>query len=259
LENENTIFSPFSAWVGFGQSSLLDPIHHKREDGKMLRTLSATAVAGLVVLMSMDLRAGGPPLLCLPVDGVTEANTAECTARLAKGLGDTLWTRTPPAATRLEKHDGQWYALLYLSGQRDVKLSDIDDALKGSDFSVPRGVLHFVGQVQLEVDLPVSAQEAVLKDLSAIDRVEVEQVSRTPKGMLVTLVLAESDRRDVFQLLKPPSTNSSESTSTLTAASLPSYAALCELMSRHDARLNDVAWSARWACSTFGSLAVAAR
>ena len=65
--------------------------------------LSLVTLAIVLGLMPLELLAGGPPRLCLPVDGVTADNADECAARLASALKDKLWTH-PDTPTGVQIH-----------------------------------------------------------------------------------------------------------------------------------------------------------
>lgn len=222
----------------------------------MSRTISTAAFAMALLLIPARLPAGGPARLCLPIDGVTESNAAACSKLIADGLGNRLFPRAPLRDVVLEEREHQWYALFYLGGEKDVKLSEIDAVLDGSEFSVPRDKLRFFGPVRFEVDVRTADHKALLKALAALKHVEIESSSHNDGALVVTLILPENGRRDVFHLLKASARASNGSAPSITALALPSYAALHEVVRKHDAALNDISWSSEWACRMLGSLAV---
>jgi hypothetical protein len=222
----------------------------------MSRNFSVSAVAAVLLLLPAQLLAGGPARLCLPIDGVTANTAAVCGKLIGDRLGDKLLPRPPLRDVVLEQHENQWYALFYLAGETDVKLSEIDAALHGSKFSVPSDKLRFFGPVRLEVEVRTADREALVIDLAALQHVEVEESSHQDGALLVTLILPENGSRDVFHLLDVSPRQSNGSEPSLTAQALPGYSAVGAVATKHDARLSDVSWSSQWACRMLGTLAV---
>ena len=88
---------------------------------------------------------GGPPRLCLPVDGVTSATANQCADRIAQALGERAVGKVV-----VRENDKQWYVLFHYDAKR-VTLAELDQALKGSAFSIPRDKLRLFGHVMLEI------------------------------------------------------------------------------------------------------------
>src|SRR3954451_8216733 len=102
----------------------------------MLRNISQFAVAIAILSLPTSIWAGGPPLLCLPVDGVTSKKLNEWTEILNAKLADVVLERSiPPQGVKVVRHADQWY-LTFDMGQ-DVRLSDVKSALAESVFSIP--------------------------------------------------------------------------------------------------------------------------
>jgi hypothetical protein len=233
----------------------------------MLRKTSVFAVALVLVLVSASLWAGGPPRLCLPIDGVTDANADACAKLLAEALGDKLWSHPGrPGGVQIHRDGRQAYATCYL--ERHVALGDVEAALKGSEFSVPRDKLRLFGHVTLEIDAGEAAPGELIADLAAIDFLSVEE-SKSDKGVLrVTVDMpypATADRvheewtsfRDeVFQWTDFSSDQSRKSEAPAKARDLPSYGALREVVAKHKASLKDLHWNSGWGCRLLGGVAV---
>jgi hypothetical protein len=154
----------------------------------MFRLLTITAAA-VLFLLPTHAWAGGPPLLCLPIDGATADNADACAQRVAAALGEGV----DRAAMR--QNDGQWYLTFHFNRDR-VRLSEIDAALKGSPFSVARDKLRLFGDVILEVDVQGAAADKLLADLKTQKHVVVSESKREDGKLLVCqLPSTMSDRR----------------------------------------------------------------
>src|SRR5262245_33548379 len=99
----------------------------------MFRLALTRTVTAALVLLPMACVAGGPPWLCLPVDGVTAENSPACAERLKAKLEDKQPDYQDFRGFQLKPAGGQWYLMFHFD--KDVALSDIDAALKGSPFS----------------------------------------------------------------------------------------------------------------------------
>ena len=234
----------------------------------MLRKTSLFAAALVFVLDAASLMAGGPPRLCLPVEGVTEGNADACAKLLADALGDKLWSHPGrPAGVQIHRDGREAYATCDL--EKPVALSDVEAVLKGSKFSVPRDKLHLFGHVTLEIDAGKAAAEKLTSDLAAIDFVSVEE-SKSDKGILrVTVDMpypATADRvhqewkslsDEVFQRNGFSSDQSTRSEPAAKSRDLPSYGALRDAVAKHKASLRDIRWNSDWRCRMLGGVAVA--
>src|SRR5262245_40940778 len=182
-------------------------------------------IAAMLFLLPLTVSAGGPPLLCLPIDGATAANADDCATRVAAALGNDIHE----AAMR--QNDGQWFLTFHFNRDR-VRLADIDAALKGSPFSVPRDKLCLFGDVILEVDVRDAAADKLLADLSTLKLVSVSESKRVDGTLLVTLTLPSPSREkrpaefgtQSFQ--SQVFYNESQTSPVAKAGDLPNYAAL---------------------------------
>jgi hypothetical protein len=133
-----------------------------------------------LLLLPAPLLAGGLPVLCVPIDGVTAGNADTCLKLLANGLGEKKAEKV-----ELRENDKQWYALFRFNRDQ-VPLGELDAVLKGSAFSIPREKLHLFGHVVLEVEIGEAATDKLLTDLKAVRHFKVEETKRDKGVLLVT-------------------------------------------------------------------------
>jgi hypothetical protein len=212
----------------------------------------------LLLLFPPLANAGGPPLLCLPIEGVTKENAHECIDRINTELASQLWPHSgSERVVRVDRIEDQWY--LTLSIVKDVRLKDVEAAFENSSFSIPRDKLHLFGHVVLEIDAQEASPKSLLADLESLEFTSIVN-SRSQEGHLhVTVELpypAQDPRsrreylaKDDFRWLAD---TSSKSLTTATADMLPAYDAIQEIVARHEARLNDVRWSIEFWCRALG-------
>lgn len=226
----------------------------------MLRSFSFSAIAGLLLLFPAPGLAGGPPWLCLPIDGVTPANAQTCADLLTARLEDKLWPHPGRApGVRLQQHASQWYLTFFMG--EDVGLSDVEAALRGSGFAIPRDKLRFFGHVILEIDPAKAPVKELLADLEAIDQVSVAE-TESKDGLLRVTVdmpypLDESSEDgslgwDTFQRSDFSSDQATRSEPPVTAGRLPGDAAFRDILARHKASQKEVRWSTSYACRALG-------
>jgi hypothetical protein len=216
---------------------------------------SFSILAGLILLMtSAQAIAGGPARLCLPIDGVTEKNASACGQQIATALRDKLWSDDSNQGVQLQMHQNQWYAVASLLPNADIKLTDFESALAGSDFSIPRDRLRLFGSVRLELDVSPDAEAALVNELAREFRGKAELTKRELKTLCVTFVLPYEKERDIFLSLSRAAITGSSTDSTSPADALPSYAELQHVIAKHHGRLNDISWSGAWACRVLGSV-----
>src|SRR5262245_47739204 len=120
---------------------------------RKLTNLAVGIVAALVLVPVAVARAGGPPYLCLPLDGVNAGNVQKCTELLDSKLAGKFFEQGNwPRGVKISERSGQWYLAFYMGS--DVRLSDVTSALEGSGASVPLDKLRFFGHVILEIEAP---------------------------------------------------------------------------------------------------------
>ena len=218
--------------------------------------LAASAV--LCLLLPGRLIAGGPACLSVPVEGVTADNAPACGELLSVKLADHLASGSP--RVELRQQGNQWYLTCYLG--KDVSLSDISAALKGSPFSVPRDKLHFFGHVALEIDAGKAAPKKLLADLTTLEHVSIAASDPKDGHLSVTVDMpypAEDGKPrgkyvgwQTFQRSELSSDPATKSESPTTAAGLPGYHQFRDLVASHGAKLTDVRWSTHYACRAVG-------
>jgi hypothetical protein len=227
----------------------------------MLRTFSLLAVVAACLLLPAGLFAGGPPLLCLPVDGVTPDNAAACAELLSTNLKDILWP--PDRGIEIQQHSNQWYFTLYMD--KAVGLNEVEAALKGSSFSIPRAKLRFFGHVILELDARAAARDALLADLNALIFVSVGESVDRENLVLVTLDMpspvreGDRDRKSVgWSTFRRNDLSTGSDRSPATAGQLPSLDAFRDIAAKHNARLENIHWSVSYVCRALGCVAAPA-
>jgi hypothetical protein len=231
-------------------------ISQHSEDQTMSRQRVRFVTAAISVLIPCQLFAGGPPWLCLPIDGVTADNASQCARRLADASGRPLGED----GVEMREEREQWYARI--SMRKDVTLRQVAEALQDSPFVVPREKLRLFGHAILEIDIGAATADRLLADLEAMEYVAVER-SITERGLLVVTVdmpypvpvgpsHRESVRWDTFQR-NEFSTPSPRSETPATARMLPSHQAFRDVVAKHHAALKDIRWSTRYACRPLGA------
>jgi hypothetical protein len=220
--------------------------------------------ATVLLLLPATLLAGGPPWLCLPVDGVTADNVQACGEKLTAALDDKIWKfGEGDRRVQILAHGKQWY--LAFPMEKDVALSEVAAALKGSRFTIPRDPLRLFGHVILEIDPGQTPAKELLADLKALKYVSVAESKAKGDRLLVTVDMPYPagngpDRGTVgwetFERNDFSSNAATTSEPPAKAAELPSYGAFGELVARHGASLKDIRWSTVYACRVLGGVAV---
>jgi hypothetical protein len=226
----------------------------------MCRQLTLVAIAAVVALLPSSLIAGGPPWLCVPIDGVTTDNSQACVQLIEENLGSRTWSGSEHyGAIKVVQDQGQSYLTFYLKS--DVGLADIQRALKGSEFSIPRDKLHLFGHVVLQVDAGKSSPKELAAALEAIDHVTMVDSQSDKQHLLVTVempypVVAERPSPDWIGWQEfarnDYSSESAQSKEATTRQSLPGFDAFQTVLASHSARLDDIRWSTKYACRALG-------
>jgi hypothetical protein len=220
----------------------------------------------LFLSLPASLLAGGPPWLCLPLEGVTSQNAAACGELLTTRLKDKLWKHGDREArvVKIQQHAGQWYATFFMGEQ--VALSEVEQSLKGSDYSVPRSRLRLFGHVELEIDAGQARPQELLIQLKGLKHVSVENSTEKGGRLLVTVDMpypSELNGRedmsmgfDTFKRCDFSSDQSTRSEKPVTAAALPGYDTFRDLVAKQNASLKEVSWDPNYACRPLGAVAV---
>ncbi len=227
----------------------------------MYRKISWAAVAAAIFLVPAAVRAGGPPWLCLPIDGATAEKTAAAQEPLEKKLAGKMWNREDSLrGVKFQQYRDQSYLVFHLADE--VSLADVDAALKGSGLSIPRDKLHLFGHVILQIDPRKTPEQELVAALKAIEHVSVEK-SESKDGMLrVTVAMPYPkdhegvDRAtvgwDTFVHQDFSAAGVAQTGSQAMAKQLPSYDDLRQVIEKHDAKLKDIVWSQNFACRPLG-------
>jgi hypothetical protein len=220
------------------------------------------SLAAAVFLLPSTALAGGPPRLCLPVDGVTAATADDCAGRIANALGKRIEGKVV-----VRENEKQWYVLFHYDSKR-VTLDELDRALQGSAFSIPRDKLRLFGHVMLEIkiDEDSAAVQNLLADLKKVKHLTIEESKRDGGMLIVTAVMpypAARARDSEGFAVRPiseerfgaePSDFAPRTASPVTARDLPGYHALRKIAEKHDGSLEGIRWEG-WACRMLGAVA----
>lgn len=230
-----------------------------------MRHISRYGVVAAFLLLPAGVLAGGPPFLCLPVDGVTSENVQVGTDRLDSRLEKLMWKHSRELGrVRIVQREGQSHLTFYMGS--DVRLSDVEAALDKTGFSVPRDRLRLFGHAILEISSSPESKEKLLADLEALPYVSVTESTMDNDVLLVTLDMpypTETNRSvresvgwDRFRRNDLSSDQIARSQeSPITATQLPSYKELRDVVAKHDARLKGIRWSQNYACRALGAVA----
>ena len=228
----------------------------------MLRKLSLDMVS--LLLLPATLLAGGPPRLYLPIDGVTAKSAQASAEKLTGALADKLWKYDDEREVKIVTHGDQRYIAFPMA--KDVALSDVEAALKGSRLSVPRDRLHLFGHVILEIEIGKASAKELLSSLEDLKFVSVGQ-SRTKKDRLLVTVdmpypeYSDGFRRGIlewetFRRNDFSSDQATRSEPPAKAADLPNYGTFRDAVAKQGASLKEVRWSPEFACRELGGVAV---
>jgi hypothetical protein len=231
----------------------------------MFRQRSVFAMVAALLLASGQAFAGGPPMLCLPIDGVSAENADECTRLLAARLGNKVFPGNEDfRPMELRQIGKQWYLRFYF--EEDVALSDLESALEGSSFSIPRDRLHFFGHVVLEIDGGVTPPDDLKAGLKALEYVSVGESESKENRILLTIDMPYPDKDlrrapeavsdNSFQWNDFSSNPAAKSEAPATGEQLPNDHAFHVVLAKHDAKLHDIRWTTENACRVVGGVAV---
>jgi hypothetical protein len=231
----------------------------------MVRCFALCAVASALVVLPARAFAGGPPFLCLPVDGVTHESAPGIARFLSTKLDKFIWPNGPEQqrGVQILKRKGQWYLAFYLGD--DIRMSDVKTALEERRCSLPLNRLRLFGHVILEVESQPEAQSALIVGVRDLSEVEVEEWGTESGLLLVTVDMAypvSPDRRDLesvgwetFQRNGLSSNQVGQPTTPIKLEELPSYESIRATVAKHQGKLKDVRWNANFACRALGGVA----
>jgi hypothetical protein len=232
---------------------------------KMSGRISTVVITAALALIGERVIAGGPPMLCLPIDGVTAENGEECRQLLVAKLENKLLPDQDAfRAIQLREHASQWYVTLYFG--EELGLSDVEAALEGSRFWIPRERLHLFGHLILKIDADAKSQAELLGSLKAGEYFLVADSITKDNRLFVTVNMPYPNEdlrrkpisfdRETFHWNHYASDPSIVSRAPATADMLPSCDMFHEIVAKHSASLDDIRWSTDHACRTVGGVAV---
>ncbi len=225
----------------------------------MTRLMLTPFVAVALCLTTVELMAGGPPRLCLPVDGVTLENAADCAKLLKVKLGDQIVSSRNFSGVQVMPKSEQSYIVLYLDLRKrgdSLSLADIDAAFSGSKFSVPRDKICLFGQVTVELACDEAPQK-LLDQLASRKNIKVVSSKQVKDRHFVTLSIPFADgfTQQLFRSFgKDPVNHTLTATPTSSADGLLQYDDLKKYCQESDVKLGDVRWSSSWHCRIFGAV-----
>lgn len=230
----------------------------------MLRNFFHFVVAATLLLLPTGLRAGGPPFLCLPVDGLTSEDVPACTERLNAKLEKQLWAHPGrPTGVKFSQRASQWHLAFYMGS--GVRLSEVQAALENSRITIPLDRLRLFGHVILEIDADSAAHQNILTALGSLPHASVEE-SKTQENLLLVTVdfpypvdqersVPESVGWEKFQRNGLNSNPSANPRTPATLRELPSYETIRDLVAKQKGSLREIRWSANYACRALGGVA----
>jgi hypothetical protein len=228
----------------------------------MLRRTSWFAVAAMLLILPTRLLAGGPPWLCLPIDGATDENLKSTNDLLAANLASKVYPADQFAGVAVMQQGAQSYATVFM--KEDVSLSEVESALKGTGISVPHDRMHLFGYATLEIDPRKAVPDEVLAALKGLKHVSVAK-SETKDGLLVVTVdmpypneegsRGKSVGWDSFKRGDMSSDQTTHNEPSIGMKSLPTYNTFRDAIAKHDAVLRDIRWTTQYACRTVGACA----
>jgi hypothetical protein len=231
----------------------------------MFRKSSLFVAGALVASLQLTALAGGPPWVSVPIDGVNAKNSQACAEKIGAALKDKIFPGSEAySGVNIGEHNGQHYAMFHM--QKDVTLSDVEAALRGTSFTIPRDKIRLFGHTVLEVQADEAQGKKLLADLESLNPVWVAESNQADKKLRVTLEMpypAETtggrpsqksvgtwqkyQRNDFMQ--EGPKTDD-----VYAVAELPTYNTLRDTIAKSGGKLEDVRWSTQYACRAVGCI-----
>jgi hypothetical protein len=231
----------------------------------MLKNASHIVISALLLLVPSQLIAGGPPWLYLPIDGVTLDNERACIELLTAKLGGKTWPHAGSRSREIQIHQFKTQSYLTFYMGKDVGLAEVESALKGSRFSVPRDKLRLFGHAILEIDTRTAPSKEMLADLEALNFVSVakseeknghfEVTIDMPYPMIGARPQPESIGWETFTRNDFASDQSTKSEPPASPRQLPAYSDFHKIVSKHKGKLKDIRWDTYYACRPLGAAA----
>lgn len=231
----------------------------------MARQFLLVSVAIFVLSSAIDAQAGGWPRLFLPLDGVTAGNAEDCRQLFNERLGLRL---TPSKVRRnvveVVQRNDQWYVAMYV--MKNVSLSQVEEALKGSEYTLERDKLRLFGHAYLIVQAPENSRDDLLADLKNVPNVSIPSAKELDDALQITIDMpypstADSNRESFdwvdYSWGDFSSDQSRRQRDPITADGLPRFRILQQVAKMHGGTLSDITWGMPWGCRTLGCVAEA--
>jgi hypothetical protein len=225
----------------------------------MFRKFLLIAVLAQWPMLPLQLLAGGPPWLCLPVEGVTADNAGVLTALIKTEMNAKIWPHGQDVV-KIGQHENQHY--LSFAMQQDVTLDEIEAALEGSEFSIPRDRLRLFGHAILELDAPKTQSKELVAALEDVEYVSINEADEKNGFLRITVEVPYPTNdghptRDGIGWGKEFTPQYSdhqpgEREKPATPQTLPDYDTIREVLAQHNASLKSVRWSMQHSCRTLG-------
>jgi hypothetical protein len=220
----------------------------------MFRLFTVPTLVAVLLSAPALVRAGGLPMLYLPVDGASAKSADACAQSVVAALGKEI------DGVSFKQNDGQWYLMFCFNRDR-VRLADIEAALQGNSATIRYDKLRLFGDVILEINVPEASADKLVAALKSVKHVSVEESKREDNTLLVTLKLpapVNDIRRalDFSQISFQKETFRGEGAAEPAAnlGELPTYESLRKVVEKHDAKLQGLRWD-YWHCRSLGCLA----
>jgi hypothetical protein len=197
---------------------------------------------------------------------VTAESAPAAAGLLTRKLEPWVWPhagREP--GVQLQLHANQYYLTFFMG--EDVRLADVETALRGSGYFIPRDKLRLFGHVVLEIEAPAAESEKLLAALDGLDRVSVAESESQGDNLLVTVDMPYptydvQERTSVawerFESNDFSSDPSARSEPEATAAELPGLEAFRRTVANHGGALKGIRWNPNYACRPLGAVAAPA-
>lgn len=214
----------------------------------------------LVLSLPAAAFAGGPPWLCLPIDGVTEKTAPACAELLSTKLQDKVWKDGGELSVKVVAYEGQWYATFSMG--TEVTLGEVEAALKGSKLSVAKERLRLFGHVILEIDLQKGSAKDLVAKLDELKEVSIAQTASKEGKLLVTIDMPypvhdpAKERGAIGWATFQRSGFSTDVSdrSPKTVDDLPTVGDLQKAVSKSGGNLKDLRWSDNFRCRVLGGV-----
>jgi hypothetical protein len=151
------------------------------------KQMKASLVAfALQLAIVASAHAGGPTILQLPIEGVTEENSHQCAKLFEEKFGPVLinWKN---GDVRIIK-DGSTNLVALRPDRGQISLAEVEKVIEGSPFSIRREQLEYFSLVRLRIG-KVPNHEKHIKGLASLDgkKLQAQYVENKDGSLWITL------------------------------------------------------------------------